>query len=277
LNARARVSRLNNLQLRLSTAVIGLPVVVASVWIGGWLLAVVAGGIAVLAAAEFVHGWLIPSQPIVRVLSMAPAFAAAGIIVAGSHASDEFIVFGMIVSVILVVSGYLPTNSFGPRKPYRVMGWCLAYVGVLFATVVLTRDVANGREWVLLGLLSTFAVDTGAYATGKAFGRHKLAPRISPGKTREGAVGGWASGALAVLGLNVVLDTPATATTMLPFAMVMPILAQAGDLFESWMKRRMGVKDTSGLLPGHGGFLDRMDSILFVMPALYLFLRLRVL
>ena len=157
------------------------------------------------------------------------------------------------------------------------MGWCLAYVGVLFATAVLTRDVANGREWVFLGLLSTFAVDTGAYATGKAIGRHKLAPRISPGKTLEGAVGGWVAGAVVVVALNGLFATPASATTMLPFAIAMPILAQAGDLFESWMKRRMGVKDASGLLPGHGGFLDRMDSILFVMPALYLFLHWRVL
>ena len=268
---------LPNLQLRLLTAIIGLPLLITAVWLGGWFFALLAGAIAVLAAAEFVHGWLIPSQPMARVLNMAPAFGAAGVIVAGAHNSAGYVAFGGIVSVILVISGHLPTRAFGPRKPYRVMGWCLAYVGVLFSTVVLLRDVEAGRDWVLLGILSTFAVDTGAYAIGKAIGRHKLAPRISPGKTREGAVGGWIAGTAAVLALNAILDTGASTLTLLPFAIAMPVLAQAGDLFESWMKRRMGVKDASGLLPGHGGFLDRMDSIVFVTPALYLFLRLRVL
>ena len=277
MNEAAVTARISNLQLRVATAAVGLPIVVVAVWIGGWFFALVAGAIAVLAAAEFVHGWLIPSQPIARVLNMAPAFGAAGIIVAGSHASSGYVVFGMMVSLILVVSGSLPTNKFGPRKPYRVLGWGLAYVGVLFATVVLTRDLANGRDWVLLGLLSTFAVDTGAYVTGKAIGRHKLVPRLSPAKTVEGAVGGWVAGAVAVIALNALFGTPASTTTVLPFAIAMPIVAQVGDLFESWMKRRMGVKDASGLLPGHGGFLDRMDSILFVMPSLYLFLRWRVL
>ena len=163
------------------------------------------------------------------------------------------------------------------RKPFRVLSWCLLYCGALPATLVLTRDVDAGREWVYLGLLSTFAVDTGAYTTGKVIGRHRMAPRISPGKTWEGAVGGYVAGAGACLALNRVLDTGVSTATLLPLAMALPLAAQAGDLFESWMKRRMGVKDASGLLPGHGGFLDRLDSVLFVMPLVYLFLRLRVL
>lgn len=270
-------ARLSNLQLRLATAAVGLPLVVAATWIGGWAFALVAGGIAFLAAAEFVHGWLIPTQSIARVFTMAPAFGASAIIVAGVQSSGGFAVFGAIMGGLLVVSGYLPTQSFGPRKPFRVLGGSVLYVGVLFSAVVALRDLENGREWVFIGILSTFAVDTGAYVVGKSIGRHKLAPRISPSKTREGAVGGWAVGAAAVLALNAAFDTGVSVATLLPFAVVMPVLAQTGDLFESWMKRRMGVKDASGLLPGHGGFLDRMDSILFVMPALYLFVCLRVL
>jgi phosphatidate cytidylyltransferase len=143
--------------------------------------------------------------------------------------------------------------------------------------VVLTRDADGGREWVFLGILSTFSVDTGAYTVGRLTGRHLMAPRISPKKTWEGAAGGYVIGTLACFGLNALLDTGVSATTIAPFAVAMPLAAQLGDLFESWMKRRMGVKDASGFLPGHGGFLDRMDSVLFVMPLLYTFLRLRVL
>ncbi len=272
-----RIARLPNLRLRLLTAAVGLPLVAVATWVGGWTFALFAGGIALLAAAEFTHGWLIPTQPIARVFTMAPAFGVSAIIVTGTQSSAGFAVFGAIMGGMLIASGYLPTQSFGPRKPFRVLGACILYVGVLFSSIIALRGVEGGRDWVFIGLLSTFAVDTGAYAVGKAIGRHKLAPRISPGKTREGAVGGWVAGVGAVLALNGAFDTGVSAATILPFALAMPVLAQAGDLFESWMKRRMGVKDASGLLPGHGGFLDRMDSVLFVMPALYLFVRLRVL
>jgi phosphatidate cytidylyltransferase len=126
-------------------------------------------------------------------------------------------------------------------------------------------------------LLSTFAVDTGAYATGKLIGRHKMAPKISPGKTWEGAAGGYFFGALAVVVLNELFETGVPLRTVAHLAVALPPAAMLGDLLESWMKRRMGVKDASGLLPGHGGFLDRLDSLVVVFPVLYLFLELRVL
>jgi len=184
---------------------------------------------------------------------------------------------GLVLAAMFAVVGYAPTNAFGPRKPYRVQAWCLVYVGVLMSTIVLVRDVDDGRKWLFLGILSTFAVDTGAYAVGRLVGRHRMAPRISPKKTWEGAVGGYLAGVAAVFGLNAAMDTGVAWATIAPFALLMPVCAQAGDLVESWMKRRMGVKDASGLLPGHGGFLDRLDSILFVIPLLYVFLQLRVL
>ena len=169
-------------------------------------------------------------------------------------------------------------TSFASRLPfYLLVVVILLYIGFPFAVFVLTRDVEQGRKWVFLAILATFAVDTGAYATGVLFGRHKLAPRISPNKTWEGAIGGYLSGAGAAFALNEAFDTGVPWTTLLHFALVFPVLAQAGDLFESWMKRRMGIKDSSGLLPGHGGLLDRLDSLMAVIPFLYLFLQLRVL
>ena len=269
--------RPSNLQLRLATAAIGLPLLAAVVYAGGWPFAIVAAAIALLAAGEFVHGWLIPSLALPAVLPHAPTFAIAAVVVAGAHANPWFLAVGAGFAVLFAILGYTPTNAFGPRKPFRVFSWCVVYVGLLFSTVVLLRDADGGREWVYLGLLSTFAVDTGAYVVGRLTGRHLMAPKISPKKTWEGAAGGYVIGASACLALNALLDTGVSTTTLAPFAVAMPLAAEAGDLFESWMKRRMGVKDASGFLPGHGGFLDRMDSILFVIPLLYLFLRLRVL
>lgn len=267
----------SNLALRLSTAAVGLPLVLLLTWFGGWPFAIVAGVIALLAAAEFVHGWLFPSRPIPEVFARAPSFGAAGVVVAGAHWDPKIVWVGLAFAAIFAAIGYAPTQRLGPRKPYRVLAGCLLYTGVLLATLVLVRDVDGGRSWVFLGLLATFSVDTGAYAVGRLTGRHKMAPKISPGKTWEGAAGGYASGVGAVFALNALADTGVSAATIAPLALLLPVFAQVGDLAASWMKRRMGVKDASGLLPGHGGFMDRLDSVLFVFPLLYAFLQLRVL
>jgi phosphatidate cytidylyltransferase len=268
---------MSNLQLRLLTAAVGLPLVIGVAWLGGWAFAVVLAGVGLLAAMEFVHGWLLPSMPIRQALTHLPMFAIAPATVAAAHVEPTWVWGGLAFAALFALLGYLPANStVGPRKPYRVYAWCVLYLGLLLATFVLVRDVEDGRKWFFLGLLATFACDTGAYATGRLIGRHKMAPRISPAKTWEGAIGGTAGGIAAVLLLNTWFDTGVSARTVLPLAVAIPPAAIIGDLVESWMKRRMGVKDASGLLPGHGGFMDRLDSLLFVLPVLYVFLQLRV-
>ncbi len=270
----AATPRASNLQLRLATAVVGLPLVVAVIWVGGWVFALVAGAIAFLAAAEFIRGWLFPSMSLTAVAPQATGFGSAARMVGGAHWNENFVLLGILFAGFFLLLGYTRILRNSPRKPYRVLAGCLLYVGLLLSTLVLVRDSDDGRSWVFLGILATFATDTGAYAVGRAIGRHKLAPSISPGKTREGAVGGWVAGAAAVFALNALLETDVSAAEAVPLALLLPVAAQAGDLFESWMKRRMGVKDSSQLLPGHGGLLDRLDSILFVMPVVYVFLQL---
>ena len=230
-----------------------------------------------LAALEFQHGWLIPSTPLRDARQFAPAAFASASIVAYAHQGATIIWLGVALVALLAAVGYGRSNRLGPRRPFRVMSWCLAYIGILGSTLVLTRDLAGGRDFFFIAILATFATDTGAYAVGRAIGRHKLAPKISPKKTREGAVGGLIAGITAVLALNEAFDTGVSLAKMLPLAILLPVAGQAGDLFESWMKRRMGVKDASGLLPGHVGFLDRLDSVLFVMPVAYLYVRFVVL
>ncbi|OAI39165.1 hypothetical protein AYO38_08050 [bacterium SCGC AG-212-C10] len=263
----------SNLAVRVLTAAVGLPLVAALAYLGEWPFAIAAAIIIFLASFEFVHGWLFPSMPMRAALGLAPSFGAAAMMVGGAHVGPTYIWLGVAIAALLAAAGYSHTNRFGPRRPMRVMAWCLAYCGVLGATLVLVRDLDGGRDWFFLAILSTFAVDTGAYAVGRAIGRHKLAPKISPKKTVEGAIGGFVAGVVAVLALNAALDTGESAMKLLPLALLLPIAGQAGDLFESWMKRRMGVKDASGLLPGHGGFLDRLDSVLFVMPVTWAYLR----
>jgi phosphatidate cytidylyltransferase len=128
---------------------------------------------------------------------------------------------------------------------------------------------------LLLAMSAVWLADTAAYFAGRLFGRHKLAPRISPGKTIEGLVGAYVLVLVYVLVMSMILRPQAAGSeriALLVFALVLTTLSVAGDLFESWMKRQVGAKDSGRLLPGHGGVLDRIDSMTAAMPfaALYL-------
>jgi len=130
-----------------------------------------------------------------------------------------------------------------------------------------------GRDWVLLALFATFAVDTTAYFIGRAWGRHKMAPTISPGKTWEGAVGGLVGAIVAVIALALLLDIDISYSEMVILGFLIAVFAQLGDLAESKLKRSMGVKEAGNLIPGHGGILDRLDSIVFTGVVVYYCLR----
>ncbi len=144
-------------------------------------------------------------------------------------------------------------------------GWLLGYLVDLGAAgpAHASRPVA-APLFLLLALAPTWAADVAAYAAGTAFGRRKLAPRISPGKTWEGTIAGFAAAAAAALAVAF-----AGGLTALPAAVAAVAIgpaALAGDLFESYLKRRAGAKDSGGILPGHGGVLDRVDSLIAVAP-----------
>jgi phosphatidate cytidylyltransferase len=145
------------------------------------------------------------------------------------------------------------------------MGWTLSLFLVL-------REETKGFEWVLVVLLGTFATDTGAFFTGRVLGRRPLAPRISPGKTWEGAIGGFLFGAGTVLALTTWLELPISTWEGAALGALVGVSAQAGDLVESMIKRASGVKDSGRLIPGHGGTLDRLDSVVFVIVVVYHFL-----
>ena len=117
------------------------------------------------------------------------------------------------------------------------------------------------------------ATDTGAFAVGRVAGRHRLAPRISPNKTVEGALGGWVVGFTAVVLLRYLPNIEVEYWKIVLLALALPVVAQIGDLAASVMKRAVEVKDFSRLIPGHGGVLDRLDSMLVGVPVVYFFVR----
>lgn len=150
-------------------------------------------------------------------------------------------------------------------------------VSVFFKAVPVLRSGEFGLIWLLLAVVVCTATDTAAYFTGRAFGRHKLAPRVSPGKSREGAAGGMVFAVvLAVLFCRIVSAAGYGSVrygVVLLYAVTASVVGQAGDLSLSVIKRIAGVKDYGRLMPGHGGVLDRFDSMLFVFPYTVLFLR----
>jgi phosphatidate cytidylyltransferase len=130
-----------------------------------------------------------------------------------------------------------------------------------------------GREWVVLTLFSVFAVDTSAYFVGRAIGRHQLAPQLSPKKTWEGAIGGMAGALLISPLIDYSLDTPMGLGRVLGLGALIAVVSQVGDLLESYFKRSVGVKDAGGLVPGHGGVLDRLDSVVFTVVVVYYYIQ----
>jgi phosphatidate cytidylyltransferase len=134
--------------------------------------------------------------------------------------------------------------------------------------------LALGLAWYLLAQIVTWLTDVGAYLVGRTWGRRKLAPVVSPGKSVEGALGGLVGGALAAWGAAAAFGLPVAPLAALAGGAVLSALGQLGDLAESLLKRQAGVKDSGTLIPGHGGILDRIDSLLFVATATYYLARL---
>jgi phosphatidate cytidylyltransferase len=152
----------------------------------------------------------------------------------------------------------------------RTLG--VAYICLPFSLLIPLRGFAQGRWWVLFLLVIIWVNDSGAYITGRYLGSHKLSPVISPNKTIEGAVGGVASGVAAAFIMNGYMGLGLEPLWLTSLAVLMGLVAIGGDLVESVIKRGAGVKDSGTIIPGHGGMLDRIDSLIFTIPVLYYFL-----
>lgn len=148
----------------------------------------------------------------------------------------------------------------------------LLYICVPLGLLIFIDKHPKGNVWILFLLFVIFMTDTGAFYFGRFFGKHKLYPSVSPGKTWEGAIGGFSSGMIAVLIFSYFLAGYRGNLYIWILAAAISILSQVGDLAESMLKRNHGVKDSGRILPGHGGILDRIDGLLFAIPALYIFL-----
>ncbi|MFW6373810.1 MAG: phosphatidate cytidylyltransferase [Thermodesulfobacteriota bacterium] len=256
------------------TGLTALPILVYLIYLGGPPFTVFVGAAAVLALAEFFRilfggSWksLIGILP---VWGMALGFA---MIWAAHTFTVELVLLLLVLNILFCAVYTLIRFKSDAVVLERVAQHTLAmvYIPVFLACVIWIRNGNDGMLWVFFLLAIIFGGDIGAFYTGTYFGKHKLCPSVSPGKTIEGALGGL--GANVVVGSLIkllFLPEPDWGNSIL-FFVCAGIAGQVGDLFESAFKRASGIKDSGMILPGHGGILDRIDALLFALPVAYFF------
>ncbi|MEN6519622.1 MAG: phosphatidate cytidylyltransferase [Armatimonadota bacterium] len=266
---------------RLITIVIAVPIVATLVfWPGGMPFAGLAGAAAVLALFEFYRA--------VRKGGAHPHFLpglAAGLVIlyfgGNSYTESQNVIVPVFTALILLSLALELKNE--PRAPFinvgvTVLGVC--YVFLLLMHFIWLRNIhgtgPTGSEWgawlVMFALIATWALDTGAYLVGRFFGKTKIAPSISPGKTIEGSIGGFVFAIIAASIVAAIIGIPLLHGLIL--GALIGITGQIGDFVGSALKREVGIKDFGALLPGHGGVLDRIDSLLYTGPVVFWYITL---
>ncbi|MBS3897808.1 MAG: phosphatidate cytidylyltransferase [Dethiobacter sp.] len=247
---------------RLASTLVGIPVVLAVTWMGGLPFFFMALFIGILALRELYN--------IARLSRRSERLFGYG-----SHLFLFFSVsfFGMdsyfagLIFVFLALSIYWLFFYPVDFKNLAVLFWGVFYVTVLLSCILLLRQAPNGFLLVAAALITVWASDTGAYLVGMSIGRRKLMPAVSPAKSFEGAAGGVLFAAVALMLMASSMGYSLWQAAAL--GVVLSVAGQLGDLAESALKRWGNVKDSGSFLPGHGGVLDRIDSILFVIPVAY--------
>ena len=253
---------------RIASAAVLIPIVGVAVYFGGPALFALVLLVGLLAGYELLR--------MTRNTGLAPSYPF-GLLFIGLLVIDAqwphlhllpggLALFSLLPLVVVVFQG---------NAPGSLVNWALTiagsiYVGSSIGHFVKLRALDRGLYWLILALLGTWVCDSAAYFVGRALGKHSFAPKISPKKTWEGALAGFVFGTIAVVLLaRFMLDLSIGWGIFLGVLLV--LAATIGDLAESVIKRQVGVKDSGALIPGHGGALDRVDSLLFVVPSVYYF------
>ena len=268
------------LKKRAITALWVIPLLVAAIWFDQplpWFTIVVAIW-GLLAAFEFYK---------MVAVAKVPPLTCFGLIWTLLFILSPHFDYATLIPLLLTSAVILPLIwLIGRQQKEAFTSWVWTIAGILYLGWLLSYFVAlrgldagdAGRNWVFFALFTTFASDTTAFFIGRVLGRHRLAPHISPGKTWEGAI----AGVFGAIIISLLFILPKLLTISNPLylqdfsywqaillGLVVSVFGQLGDLIESLLKRNMGVKDSSQLIPGHGGFLDRIDSVVFAGVVVY--------
>ncbi|MGT2757553.1 phosphatidate cytidylyltransferase [Streptococcus ovuberis] len=261
------------MQKRIVFGALALAIFVPFMWIGGEVAQVLVGGVAMLAVSELLRmrrisptsvegvlsllGTLVLTLPLQNYLTFLPT-------------DGNYAAFAVIALVILGATVWQFGDYTFDDAVYPIAS--SFYIGLGFHSLLLAQ--MDGRETLFFALILVWVTDSGAYLLGRQFGRRRLAPRVSPNKTVEGFLGGLLS-AVIFAGIYLLLFPQVKSgypyLLMLILVAIFSAFAQFGDLVESALKRHYGVKDSGRVIPGHGGILDRFDSLIFVLPIMHFF------
>lgn len=253
------------------TAAVALPLLAVIIALGpGWLLLILVVLVTLGGMIELLSLLVPETKSWVRIVTLAtslllPLATYWKGILGLSIATVAVIFVALTIHLLLYAKEEAVLQSLG------ALVFAQLYIPFLLSHVLLLFQVPSGRRWIFFLFFVIFAGDTGAYYAGHRWGRHKLWPAVSPGKTVEGAVGGLLSSlATALLVGKLLLSLGESGITLLlSLGLVIASVGQMGDLMESMIKRVSKVKDASSILPGHGGLLDRLDSLIFAFPLTY--------
>lgn len=270
-----KTSPRSDLALRLGTAGVTAPLIIWSLYFGpAWFFPMLSVLACSFAAYEL-FAMVAPKHLALRTYGLLAALAVfAAFVVPGGQAHLAGVLIAcVVVGMLMTLAKAEPLDDAANR-----MGWAIAgpiYVGGTFGAIAAIFDRPYGGSWVILTLLFSFLSDTAGYFVGRKWGKHKLSPVVSPKKTIEGSIGGLAAGLASGVFMSLTLLPVLPLSHAVPLALFATAAGQAGDLCESLIKRSCGVKDSGKSLPGHGGFLDRSDAMMFVSAVVWAYVTLR--
>lgn len=258
---------MKELSKRILSAIIGAPIILFVCWWGGYPFLGFVITVGVLGLMEFYD---IVAYKGVKASRGAGIVSTIILLVCAFFDNEQKVIIPTFLFLFLIVAQVLKREKGSPLISVGATLLGFFYVAWLISYVILLRNLDEGRFWTIVLILITWSTDTMAYVIGKTMGKRKLAPTISPNKTVEGFWGGVLGAVVFSSIMGWLYAFPPLWTIL--FGLVMGVWGQLGDLGESLFKREVALKDVSGLIPGHGGVLDRFDSFLFNAPMIYYFL-----
>lgn len=265
---------MSELTKRVIVAVFGIPLLVTTTYMGGWYYFAIIVLVSTVSLWEFYtiqqHNEIFPQRITGLIIGL--------LILTGIQTSSWHLTGILVLSALMIITA---SEMFRPHKKASVnVGVTLlgiVYIPLFLGAFLYLRTFVDlifpttemaGFKFIMLIFVTIWICDTFAYAFGRMIGRHKLFEKVSPNKTIEGGVAGIIGSILVLTLIKLLAIFPLSWPQAIGIGILIGIVGQAGDLVESWFKRDAGVKDSSALLPGHGGMLDRFDSIIFVSPAM---------
>lgn len=256
---------------RIASALVAAPVFILLIWYGSYNLFAMA--VALIAGVSFNEFAQMSKQRDIDLFRVHGLISAVILPLSFMGGADTVYAVAALIIVSLFAAAVAEGRPELEKLAYTLAG--VFYIGLMYASFILVRGLPDGNRIVLLVCCSVWGADIGAYYVGRTFGKYKLAPAISPGKTVEGFFGGVVLGFIGAALYSAYLLPEADTAMIVAAGLCGSVIGPVGDLSESLIKRFFGVKDSGNIMPGHGGALDRLDALMFAMPVFYVFLILK--